>query len=104
MLVLGQLRNGDFTRLLELVLGILEVGVVSFFVESLDSQGTIVDVGREDRLRTIHYVERGKTRASVAGGSYAPENAWKLGGPPSAELVDAHDKPVEYMEFIRYMK
>ena len=64
LLVLGRAEEGDVTRFVQLVLGVLMGCLGSLFVVCSDPWHSIVEVGWQDGLGTVDHEER-----RVAGGS-----------------------------------
>ena len=63
LLVLSRVQEGNVTRLIELIHGILEGRLGSLLVVRPNPRRSIVEVGREDSLGTVDHEER-----CVAGG------------------------------------
>ena len=57
LLVLGRMEEGDVTRFIWLVHGILKGRLGSLFIVRPDPRCSIIEVGREDSLGTVDHEE-----------------------------------------------
>src|SRR3954469_13353095 len=59
-------------------------GVLAFLIESQDPWGATLDLGREDRLRTINEKERGFSHRFGCGRADRPQHGLELVNPAPA--------------------
>ena len=85
LLVLSRAEEGNVAHLIELIHGILEGRLGSLLVVRPDPRCPIVEVGREDSLRTIDY---------EGGHPQALEHRGKLHDPLSTKLVQPVEDPI----------
>ena len=93
LLVLGRVEEGNITRLVELIHGILKGRLGSLLVVRPDPRRSIVEVGREDSLRTIDHEEGCIASAPTGGHPQALEHHGELRNPSSAKLVQPVEDP-----------
>ena len=67
LLVLCRAKEGNITRIVEMIHGILEGRLSSLLVVRPDPRCSIVEVGREDSLRAIDH-EEGCIASGLGGG------------------------------------
>ena len=92
-MVPSRAEEGDITRFIQPIHGILEGRLGSLFVVRLDPRCSIIEVGREDSLETIDHEEWHVADGPAGGRSQALEHRGKLRDPLSAKLVQPVEDP-----------
>ena len=93
LLVLGRAEEGNITRLVELIHGVLKGCLGSLLIVCPDPRRPIVEVGREDSLGAIDHEEWRVAGGPAGGRPQALEHRGELHDPSSAKLVQPIEDP-----------
>ena len=93
LLVLSRAEKGNVVSPIELIHGILEGCLGSLLVVRSDPRCSIVEVGRDDSLRTVDHEEWYVANGPAGGHPKAPEHRGKLHDSSSTKLVQPVEDP-----------